>query len=47
MRVASPADVEKIYHALMKAEVNDRIMILRGVYPTGKRGLYALDLVGE
>lgn len=47
IRIQSPAEVEKIYHSLMKSDINDRIMILRGVYPTGKRGLYALDLAGE
>lgn len=43
-RVASPDDVEKIYKAIMKGNGDEKVMILRGVYPTGKRGIYAVDL---
>lgn len=46
-RVSAPEDVEKIYKAIMKGQDEDRVMILRGIYPTGKRGIYALDLAGE
>lgn len=46
-RVTSPEDVEKIYKAVMKGDSNERVMIVRGVYPTGKRGIYAIDLAGE
>lgn len=47
MRITKPEDVEKIYKALMKSGNDERVMILRGVYPTGKRGIYAIDLAGE
>lgn len=43
-RVSSPEDVEKIYKAIMKGGAEEKVMILRGVYPTGKRGIYAVDL---
>ncbi len=46
-RVSSPADVEKIYNSIMKGNGDEKLMILRGVYPTGKRGVYAVDLAGE
>lgn len=46
-RVSSPEDVEKIYKAIMKGNGDEKLMILRGVYPTGKRGVYAVDLGGE
>ncbi|MDE6170571.1 MAG: deoxyribonuclease HsdR, partial [Duncaniella sp.] len=46
-RVASPEDIEKIHKAIMKGNGDEKIMILRGVYPTGKRGIYAVDLAGE
>lgn len=45
-RVSSPEDVEKIYKAIMKGNGDEKVMILRGVYPTGKRGIYAVDLTG-
>ncbi|MDE6089317.1 MAG: Do family serine endopeptidase [Duncaniella sp.] len=45
-RVSSPDDVEKIYKAIMKGSGDEKVMILRGVYPTGKRGIYAVDLTG-
>lgn len=47
MRISKPEDVEKVYKALMKNSGDERVMILRGVYPTGKRGIYAIDLAGE
>lgn len=46
-RISSPEDVEKMYRAIVKQSGDDRVMILRGIYPTGKRGIYAIDLSGE
>ena len=46
-RVSRPEDVEKIYHAIVGKGGDEKVMIVRGVYPTGKRGIYALDLAGE
>ena len=43
-KVSTPADVEKIYNALMRDNGGEKLMILRGYYPTGKRGAYAVDL---
>lgn len=43
-RVSAPEDVEKIYKSIMKGSSEEKVMILRGIYPTGKRGIYAIDL---
>ena len=43
-RVSTPEDVEKIYKSIMKGNGDEKVMILRGLYPTGKRGIYAVDL---
>lgn len=43
-RVSSPDDIEKIYNAIMKSDSPDKVMFLRGVYPTGQRRYYAVDL---
>lgn len=43
-RVSSPNDVENIYKAVMKSGSDEKVMIIRGVYPTGRRGIYAVDL---
>ncbi|MCM1077721.1 MAG: Do family serine endopeptidase [Bacteroides sp.] len=45
-RVSSPDDVEKIYKSIMQGNGDEKVMILRGVYPTGRRGIYAVDLSG-
>ena len=47
IKVSRPEDVEKIYHSVVGRGDQERVMIVRGVYPTGKRGIYALDLAGE
>ncbi|MCX4259173.1 MAG: Do family serine endopeptidase [Muribaculaceae bacterium] len=45
-RVASADDVEKIYDAIMKsADGYDKVMFITGLYPTGKKMYYAVDLV--
>lgn len=43
-RVSSQEDVEKIYKSIMKGSGDEKLMIVRGLYPTGKRGVYAVDL---
>lgn len=44
-RVSSPEDVEKIYTAIMKSDDGyDKVMFITGVYPTGKKMYYAVDL---
>lgn len=44
-RVSSPEDVEKIYEAIMKSDDSyDKVMFITGVYPTGKKMYYAVDL---
>lgn len=45
-RVSSADDVEKIYDAIMKSSDGyDKVMFITGLYPTGKKMYYAVDLV--
>ena len=44
-RVSSPEDVENIYNAIMKSGSEyDKVMFITGIYPTGKKVYYAVDL---
>ncbi len=44
-RVSSPEDVENIYNAIMKSSSEyDKVMFITGIYPTGKKVYYAVDL---
>lgn len=45
--VNNPDDVEYIYNAVMRDENQDKVLFLTGVYPTGKKRYYAIDLSGE
>lgn len=45
--VNSSDDVEDIYNKVMKSTDSDKLLILKGVYPTGKRNYYAIDLAEE
>lgn len=36
-------DVERIYNAIMKSD-GDHVMFVKGLYPTGQRNYYAIDL---
>ncbi|MDE7347853.1 MAG: Do family serine endopeptidase [Muribaculaceae bacterium] len=43
--VRSSEDVENMYNRIMKDEDNeDKVMILKGIYPNGKKGYYAVNL---
>lgn len=43
--VRSSEDVEAIYNQIMRDDNNeDKVMILKGIYPTGKKGYYAVNL---
>ncbi len=44
VKVSSPADVEKIYRQIMKSDDDEKLMILRGVYPSGKTKAYLVNL---
>lgn len=44
-RVSSSEDIENIYNAIMKSsEEYDKVMFITGIYPTGKKVYYAVDL---
>ncbi len=42
-RVTNPDDIEAIYKAIMKSD-DDKVMYVKGVYPTGKQAFYAIPL---
>ncbi len=43
-RVRTPDDVEEIYNAIMKSGDSDKVMFITGIYPTGRKVYYAVDL---
>ncbi len=43
-RVKSQDDVERIYDAIMKSSDADKVMFITGIYPTGRKVYYAVDL---
>lgn len=45
--VNSADDVEQIYNSIMKSNDSDRVMFITGIYPTGKKYYYAVDLSAE
>lgn len=40
-------DVEEIYNAIMKSGDEDKVMFITGLYPTGKKYYYAVNLTAE
>lgn len=43
--VGSAEDVEDIYNRIMRDDSSeDKVMVLKGLYPTGKKGYYAVNL---
>lgn len=44
MRVKSADDIEKIYKYIMSSNEHDKVMFIAGLYPTGKKAYYAVDL---
>ncbi|MCM1369616.1 MAG: trypsin-like peptidase domain-containing protein [Candidatus Amulumruptor caecigallinarius] len=45
--VNSSDDVEYIYNQIMKSSDDEKVMFLKGVYPTGKKYYYAVNLATE
>lgn len=45
--VNSSDDVEYIYNQLMKSNDSDKVMFITGLYPTGKKQYYAVNLSAE
>lgn len=45
--VNSSDDVEMIYNQIMKDEDGDKVMFITGLYPTGKKYYYAVNLAQE
>lgn len=43
-RVASSDDVEKIYKSVMNGSESDRVLFISGIYPTGRKVYYAVNL---
>ena len=45
MRVNTAEDVEKVYNSIIKSdEEYDKVMFITGIYPTGKKMYYAVDI---
>ncbi len=40
-------DVEYLYNMIMKNSGEEKVMFITGIYPTGKKGYYAIDLSQE
>mgnify|MGYP002517775000 CR=1 FL=1 len=40
----SKEDIEKIYKEIVKSNDSDKVMFITGIYPTGKKVYYAVDL---
>lgn len=43
-RTTSKEDIEKIYKEIVKSTDSDKVMFITGIYPTGKKVYYAVDL---
>lgn len=43
-RVRTPSDVEEVYKAIMNSSDSDKVMFITGIYPTGRKVYYAVDL---
>lgn len=43
-KVSSQEDVENIYKAIMDSSDSDKVMFITGIYPTGSKKYYAVDL---
>ena len=46
-KVNSSDDVERIYNSVMKNDNEDKVLIITGLYPTGKKYYYAVNLAAE
>ncbi len=40
-------DVERVYNSIMKSNDDDKVMFITGIYPTGKKYYYAVNLNAE
>lgn len=45
--VDSSDDVEEVYNSIMRSNDEDKVMFITGLYPTGKKYYYAVNLSGE
>lgn len=45
--VSSVEDVEKVYNQIMKNDAEDKVMFLTGLYPSGRKYYYAVNLQPE
>lgn len=46
-RIRAKADVEEVYKAIMNSSDTDKVMFITGIYPTGRKVYYAVDLGEE
>ncbi|MCM1520258.1 MAG: Do family serine endopeptidase [Lachnoclostridium sp.] len=45
--VKSASDIEKIYKSVMKSDDDEKLLILRGIYPSGKAKAYLINLAED
>lgn len=45
--VTTPEEIEDMYDAIVKSSDPDKVMFISGLYPTGRRVYYAVDLSSE
>jgi peptidase Do len=43
-RISSPEDISKIYNSVIKSLDQDKVMFIIGIYPTGRKAYYVIDL---
>jgi Do/DeqQ family serine protease len=43
-RIRTQDDIEEIYKAIMNSNETDKVMFITGIYPTGRKVYYAVDL---
>lgn len=46
-KITKVDDIEKIYNSIMKSDTDDKVMFVTGLYPTGKKMYYAVDLSSD
>lgn len=46
-RVRSVEEMEKLYEAVTQSSSDDKVLFISGIYPTGRKAYYAVDLASE
>ena len=46
-RVRTVEEMEKVYDAVVKSASDDKVLFISGIYPTGRKTYYAVDLSAD